>query len=95
MKRIFHIVLFCVAATLSASAAAWYVRTDGLDGDDGKSWETAQATIRLGIDNCRPGDTLFVETGVYHEGIILKDAFHPFSSNRIFRVRSFLRPHAK
>ncbi len=87
MKRLFHILMFCVAATLSASAAAWYVRIDGEDGEDGKSWDTAQKTIRLGIDNCRPGDTLFVEAGIYHEGIILKDgvtiiggctAFEPF-----------------
>lgn len=73
MKRTFHIVLFCVAAALQASAATWYVRTDGFDGDDGTSWETAQATIRLGIDNCHAGDTLFVEKGIYYEGIILKD----------------------
>ncbi|MBO4454493.1 MAG: fibronectin type III domain-containing protein [Paludibacteraceae bacterium] len=73
MKRTFHIVLFCVAAALHASAATWYVRTDGSDGDDGTSWETAQASIRLGIDNCRAGDTLYVEKGTYYEGIILKD----------------------
>lgn len=87
MKRLFQIVLFLVAAALSASAAAWYVRIDGEDGNDGKSWDTAQKTIRLGIDNCRPGDTLFVEEGLYHEGITLKDgiaiiggctAFEPF-----------------
>ena len=72
MKRIFFIVL-CLAAALNASAATWYVRTDGHDGDDGKSWETAQASIRLGIDNCRAGDTLLVEAGLYHEGIVLKD----------------------
>ena len=67
-------ILLCYAAlAINASAAAWYVRTDGLDGDDGRSWATAQGTIRLGIDNCKPGDTLFVEAGVYHEGIILKD----------------------
>ena len=72
MKRIFFIALF-VAAALQAFAATWYVRPDGLDGDDGKSWETAQGTIRLGIDNCRAGDTLLVEAGTYYEGIILKD----------------------
>ena len=54
-------------------ATTWYVRTDGFDGDDGASWETAQTSIRLGIDNCKPGDTLLVEEGVYHEGIILRD----------------------
>lgn len=58
---------------MNASAAAWYVRTDGEDGADGRSWETAQESVRLGIDNCKPGDTLFVEAGVYHEGIVLKE----------------------
>ena len=73
MRRFFYIAMFSVAAALQASAATWYIRTDGRDGDDGNSWETAQGTIRLGIDNCRPGDTLFVEAGLYHEGITLKD----------------------
>lgn len=72
MKRISLIALL-VAAALQASAATWYVRTDGHDGDDGKSWATAQESIRLGIDNCKPGDTLMVEAGMYHEGIVLKD----------------------
>ena len=72
MKRILSIA-FLVALALHASAATWYVRVDGDDREDGRSWETAQSTIRLGIDNCKPGDTLLVEAGVYHEGIILKD----------------------
>ena len=65
--------MICAVLAMNASAAAWYVRTDGEDGADGKSWETAQESVRLGIDNCKPGDTLFVEAGVYHEGIVLKE----------------------
>jgi hypothetical protein len=65
--------VICVALTLNASAATWYVRTDGEDGADGRSWETAQESVRLGIDNCKPGDTLLVEAGIYHEGIVLKE----------------------
>ena len=72
LRRFINIV-FCVALAINASAATWYVRTDGEDGADGRSWATAQETIRLGIDNCKPGDTLLVEEGVYHEGIVLKD----------------------
>jgi hypothetical protein len=72
MRRVINIFLF-LALALNASAATWYVRTDGHDGNDGKSWETAQASIRLGIDNCKAGDVLMVAEGVYHEGIILKD----------------------
>ena len=71
-KRFFYIVSL-VALALNASAATWYVSKDGLDGNDGRSWETAQATIGLGIDNCKPGDTLYVAEGVYYEGIELKD----------------------
>ncbi len=72
MKRFVNI-LTLVALALNASAATWYVRIEGHDGDDGRSWATAQESIRLGIDNCKPGDTLMVEAGVYHEGIVLKD----------------------
>ena len=98
MRRFIHIVLF-VALALNASAATWYIRTDGLDRDDGKSWETAQSSIRLGIDNCKPGDTLLVEAGTYHEGIVLKDgikifggctAFEPWGKNRNHKAKTIL-----
>lgn len=98
MRRIFHI-LICVAAALNVSAATWYIRTDGLDGNDGRSWENAQATIRLGIDNCRPGDTLLVEAGVYYEGISIKEgikifggctAFEPFNRKRNHEDKTIL-----
>ena len=72
MKKLFNIICF-VALALDVSAATWYVRTDGEDGSDGRSWETAQESIRLGIDNCKPGDTLLIEAGTYYEGIVLKD----------------------
>lgn len=72
MKRLL-IILSLVALALSASATTWYIRTDGQDGNDGLSWEKAQGTIRLGIDNCVVGDTLAVEEGVYYEGIVLKE----------------------
>lgn len=71
-KRILNI-LFLVALTCSASAATWYVRADGDDREDGRTWETAQGSVRLGIDNCKAGDTLYVGAGLYHEGVILKE----------------------
>ena len=58
---------------MSSSAATWYVRADGVDGDDGKTWATAQESIRLGIDNCKQGDTVYVGEGTYYEGLVLKD----------------------
>lgn len=90
MKRLIY-TIYLVALALSASAATWYVRVDGDDREDGRSWEAAQATLRLGIDNCKAGDTLFVEVGTYHEAIVLKDgitviggctAFEPFDKRR-------------
>lgn len=57
MKKSLHIMLF-VALALQASAATWYVR---------------QGAIQPSIDRCQAGDTLFVEAGVYHESIVLKD----------------------
>lgn len=72
MKRILSI-LCCVALAMSSSAATWYVRTDGEDAADGKTWATAQESIRLGIDNCKPGDTVYVGEGTYYEGLVLKD----------------------
>ena len=83
--------MYLVALALSASAATWYVRVDGDDREDGRSWEAAQATLRLGIDNCKAGDTLLVEAGTYRECITLKDgitviggctAFEPFDKRR-------------
>ena len=90
MKRLIY-TMYLVALALNATAATWYVRADGDDREDGRSWETAQGSIRLGIDNCHAGDTLLVEIGTYHETIILKDgitviggctAYEPFDRRR-------------
>ena len=72
-KRFLFIECLFAALAMEMSAACWYVRADGLDGNDGRTPETAQATIRLGMDNCRAGDTLFVGEGLYYEGFTLKD----------------------
>lgn len=58
MIRLLHIFLF-VALALQASAATWSVHQGG--------------SIRQGLDHCRPGDTLLIGEGVYHEAITLRD----------------------
>ena len=58
MKHLFHIALFA-SLVLQVSAAPRYVHPGG--------------SIRSGIDSCSAGDTLYVEAGVYHEAITLKD----------------------
>ena len=79
-------ILCCVVLAVNVSARTWYVRADGDDRENGKSWETAQGSIRLGIDNCAAGDTLLVEAGVYYEGIVLKDgAFFRMNGTTIER----------
>ena len=52
-------ILFFVALALQASAAALYVRPGG--------------SINRNLAMCKPGDTLFVKEGVYHEAVVLKD----------------------
>lgn len=52
-------ILFFVALALQASAAALYVRPGG--------------SINRNLAMCKPGDTLFVNEGVYHEAVVLKD----------------------
>lgn len=98
MKKLFNIICF-VALALDVSAATWYVRTDGEDGSDGRSWETAQESIRLGMDNCKPGDTLLIEAGTYYEGIVLKDGIavigvgkSSWTERTSVRVSSLVRP---
>ena len=64
-----------------------------MDGNDGRSWETAQESVRLGIDNCKPGDTLFVEAGIYHEGILLKEGITIFGGCTAYEPAPEYRDH--
>ena len=77
MKRV-GIILLLVAAAVNVSARTWYVRADGDDREDGTTWKLAQGSVRLGIDNCKPGDTLLVGEGIYYEGIVLKEGITIF-----------------
>ena len=58
---------------MSLSAGVRYVSLDGYEGYDAESREHAVRTIQLGMDFCQAGDTLLIEEGTYHEGMILKD----------------------
>lgn len=72
MKRLSFIVS-CIALALNVSGATRYVSKTGYEGYDAESREHAVRTIQLGLDYCHAGDTLLIEEGVYHEGILLKD----------------------
>ncbi|NIQ40035.1 MAG: DUF1565 domain-containing protein, partial [Proteobacteria bacterium] len=67
MKR-FLLLLSCflVLALVGHSwAADWYVRTDGSDLNDGKSWGLAFATIRKAVSVANDGEEIWVAAGTY------------------------------
>lgn len=46
----------------------YYVKTDGSDVADGRSWETAKATIQAAVDLAQDGNLVLVAEGVYDSG---------------------------
>lgn len=58
----------------SASTKRYYVKTNGDDAQDGKSWDRAFKTIRAAVAAAPSDSTIYVETGTYTEitPIVLK-----------------------
>ncbi len=54
------------------AATNWYVTPGGAGNQDGRSWNTAFATIQKALDVAQPGDTIFLGNGEYRESIITK-----------------------
>ena len=68
VERICTLVSIMVAfGALTASAATYYVKPDGDDDNDGKSWAKALATPSKGFSkvNSDKGSTLIISNGVY------------------------------
>ena len=50
-------------------ANVFYVRTDGEDGADGLSVSNAWKTLARAVKGLRPGDTLYLQPGIYQAGL--------------------------
>ncbi len=59
------------SAAPSASAADYYVATDGDDARDGLTPSTAWRTIQKAASTVPPGSTVNVRAGVYHEKVVV------------------------
>ena len=66
MKRFLLLLTLCTA-TLCASASNKYVKPDGDDSLDGKSWANAFATIQTAVWGVPAGDTIFIAEGTYYQ----------------------------
>ncbi len=67
MKR-FLLLLSCISVLAFAGSgwgAVWYVGSNGSDGDDGQSWNSAFATIQRAVDAAAEGDEIWVLAGTY------------------------------
>ena len=67
MKHMLSLAI-CAIAAFSATATTYYVKPDGDDSKDGKSWEDAFATANKGFDavnNDRTGSSLLIRKGEY------------------------------
>lgn len=67
MKILLAICLSLICMQVLA-ATTWYVTTNGSDGADGTTWETAKQTIQAAIDVAASNDTVLVSNGVYATG---------------------------
>lgn len=59
-----------MSAATSASAADWFVKVDGVTGNDGKSWETAfnlaDAITAINSETVSTGDNVYFAGGTYY-----------------------------
>ena len=66
-------VLLVALLPQSAFAADYFVTRQGKDSNDGLKRESAFLTIQKGVDTLKPGDTLTIGPGEYHEPVRRKD----------------------
>ncbi len=64
-KMIVGMVLSMLLYAGIAAGTTYYVKPDGDNNANGRSWETAFATIKKGVSRAQSGDTILVGDGVY------------------------------
>ncbi len=70
----FMVAIFTVCISTVGFAATYYVARSGSDSNDGKTLYSAFRTIQAGLDVLQPGDTCLVRSGMYNEGLVLKQS---------------------
>lgn len=56
------------------ASAFWFVKTTGLDANDGKSWATPKLTVQAAINAAAAGDVIYVGPGSYAEKVTINKA---------------------
>ncbi|MGE5436707.1 MAG: NosD domain-containing protein [Syntrophothermus sp.] len=72
MKRIIF-VLILIIVTSSSNSTIRYVSKNGKPMPPYTSWKTASDSIQKCMNICNPGDTVYLDKGVYIEKVIMKD----------------------
>ena len=69
---------FVYSVTVQQVSGPWYVKPDGSDANDGRSWESAFGTIQTAIDSASDNDEILIKSGtaeypvIYYEQLDLK-----------------------
>ena len=74
LKKVILLVVCFMLLSVASYSAIIRVRTDGIDTNDGSSWELAKKTVTAALTAAVSGDEIWVAKGTYVERITLKDA---------------------
>ena len=73
MKKHLFLLLTLCAVSLCASATTYYVKPNGSNSKDGKSWANAKQTISNALGVATAGDEVLVAQGTYNVQLSLAD----------------------
>ena len=73
MKRVILLVICFMLLSAASYSAVIRVKTDGIDTNDGSSWELAKKTVTAALTASISGDEIWVASGTYIGNINLRD----------------------